>query len=270
MAPKKKTLLKNNYQFLLLGFFVALAVYTYFHDREKDDPSRFFEGFQGTLVVLDLQSGEYQRFKPAQAAKRLSPMSTFKIPNALIGLETGVVSGPDHLLTWDGQARPWASHNQNHTLHTAMENSVVWYYQELATAVGPERMAEYLKAFAYGNQDISGGISQFWLGNSLKISADEQVEFLRKLYTGALPARPENQALVRGMLLLPKTGQAQLSGKTGTNVVNGKSILGWFVGHLKRGDKAYVLACNIEAADQATGAKARQIVEKALQAKGLL
>lgn len=266
----KKTLLKNNYQFLLLGLFVALAIYTYFQDRDKEGPGRFFDGYQGTLVVLDLGSGQYERFKPSQAAKRLSPCSTFKIANALIGLETGVVSGPDHLLIWDGQTRPLAAWNQNHTLQTALESSVVWYYQELASAVGLERMAEYLKAFAYGNQEISGGITQFWLNNSLAISADEQVEFLRKLYTDSLPAQPANQALVRGMLMLPKSGQAQLSGKTGTRLVEGKATLGWFVGHLKRGDKAYVLACNIEAPDLANGAKARQIVEKALQAKGLL
>lgn len=270
MAHRKKTLLKNNYQFLLLGFFVALAVYTYFQDRAKEDPSRFFEGFQGTLVLLDLQSGQLERFKPSQAAKRLAPMSTFKIANALIGLETGVVSGPDHLLTWDGQARPWASHNQNHTLQTAMESSVVWYYQELATAVGPERMAEHLKAFAYGNQDISGGISRFWLGNSLKISADEQVEFLRKLYTDQLPVQPRHMAQVREMLKLQRTPHYQFSGKTGTDIVNGKATLGWFVGHLAWADKAYVLACNIEAADRATGAQARQIVEKALKAKRLM
>ncbi|MFH1034052.1 MAG: penicillin-binding transpeptidase domain-containing protein [Pseudomonadota bacterium] len=266
----KKTLLKNNQQFLLLAFFVALAGYTYFHDRNKENLSDLFEGYQGTMVIMELPGGPVERFKPAQAAKRLSPLSTFKIPNALIGLETGVVSGPDHLLIWDGQERPWPAHNQNHTLRTAIENSVVWYFQALADAVGPERMVHYLQALDYGNQDISGGITRFWLGSSLAISADEQVEFLRKLYTDALPCKPENMATVRGMLVLDQSPQRTLSGKTGTDVVAGKTPLGWFVGHLARGEKSYVFACNIQAPDKATGAKARQIVEAELRRKGLL
>jgi beta-lactamase class D len=269
VAPKK-TFLKNNQQYLLLAFFFALVVYTHFHDRNKEDLSSLFEGYQGTMVIMELPDGQPDRFKPAQAAKRLSPMSTFKIPNALIGLDTGVVSGPDHLLTWDGKARSRPTDNQNHTLHTAMQNSVVWYFQELATAVGPERMGQYLKAFDYGNQDISGGIDRFWLGSSLTISADEQVEFLSKLYTDGLPAQPRNQALVREMLKLKKGDNYQLSGKTGTRMAGGKTTLGWFVGHLARGDKSYVFACNIEAPDKATGAKAREIAEQALRDKGLL
>ncbi len=269
MAPKK-SLLKNNQQFLLLGFFVLLAVYTYFQDRNKDDLSSLFEGYQGTMVVMELPSGQVERYKPARAAMRLSPCSTFKIANALIGLETGVLSGPDHLLTWDGKVRSRPVDNQNHTLQTAIDNSVVWYFQALAAAVGPARMGHYVKALDYGNQDISGGITRFWLGSSLKISADEQVEFLRKLYEDALPIEPRHQALVREMLKLKKTPQYQLSGKTGTNLVGGKATLGWFVGHLALADKAYVFACNIEAPDQATGSKARQIAEKALHAKGLI
>jgi bla regulator protein BlaR1 len=269
-VASKKTLLKNNQQYLLLAFFFALVVYTYIHDRNKEDLSSLFEGYQGTMVIMELPGGQPEGFKPAQAAKRLSPCSTFKIANALIGLDTGVVSGPDHLLTWDGKTRPRVVDNQNHTLRTAIQDSVVWYFQELATAVGPERMAKYLKAFAYGNQDISGGITQFWLGNSLTISADEQVEFLRKLYTDGLAAKPQNQAMVREMLILKKGDKYQLSGKTGTRVAGGKATLGWFVGHLSRGDKSYVFACNIEAPDKANGLKAREIAEQALRDKGLM
>lgn len=263
-------MLGNSQQFLLLGFFVLLAGYTYFLDKGKEDLGGYFTGYQGCFVLMDLKSGQVERFKPAQAAKRLSPMSTFKIPNALIGLETGVVSGPDHLLAWDGKDRGMPQWNRDHTLRSAIANSVVWYFQALAAAVGPERMAHYLKLLDYGNQDISGGITRFWLGSSLLISADEQVEFLRKLYTDALPVKPENMAMVRDMLILDQDRDRTFSGKTGTEMLEGKLPLGWFVGHLQRGDRAYVFACNIQAADKASGAKAREITQDILRAKGLL
>jgi beta-lactamase class D len=35
---------------------------------------------------------------------------------------------------------------------------------------------------SYGNQDISGGIDQFWLSSSLKISPKEQADFMEALY----------------------------------------------------------------------------------------
>lgn len=270
MLPRK-SLRHSKKQLALLAFFAAVVVFTFFHDRAKQEgPGRFFKGYQGTLVILDMQSGQYERYNPQQAAKRLPPCSTFKIANALIGLETGVVSGPDHLLIWDGQPRPRQADNQNHTLQTAIESSVVWYFQELARGVGSERMAKYLKAFTYGNQDISGGIDKFWLNSSLQISADEQVEFLRKLYSDALPCQPRNMALVREMLVQQKTDQYTFSGKTGAWAGDdGKSSLGWFVGQVARGDKSYVFACNIEAPG-ANGPQAREIVEKSLQDKGLL
>ena len=51
-----------------------------------------------------------------------------------------------------------------------MKQSVVWYYQELARRVGPERMQKWVTAFRYGNEDISGGIDRFWLESALRIS----------------------------------------------------------------------------------------------------
>ena len=84
------------------------------------------------LVLADLATGEVRRWNPERAAERLSPCSTFKIPNALIGLQTGVVTGPDDLKTWDGTdkgRKPW---NQDQTLASAVRVSAAWYFQDLA------------------------------------------------------------------------------------------------------------------------------------------
>lgn len=39
-----------------------------------------------------------------------------------------------------------------------------------------------LKQFAYGDQDISGGVDKFWLSSTLEISPGEELAFLKKLY----------------------------------------------------------------------------------------
>jgi beta-lactamase class D len=64
----------------------------------------------------------------------------------LIGLETGVIPDENHVIRWDGTKHEIESWNRDHTLKTAIQNSVVWYYQELARRVGNERMQSYIDA----------------------------------------------------------------------------------------------------------------------------
>ena len=170
---------------------------------------------------------------PKQCQQALSPCSTFKIPNTLIGLQTGVVSGPEDLKKWDGTERQRAVSNKDHTLQTAISDSIPWYFQELARDVGEQRMAQWLERLDYGNQDISGGIDRFWLSSSLKINAQGQMEQIRKLWHSTLPFDPQYQEQLRDMLLLDSGLDGTLHGKTGSclgAVDQNPSDHGWFVG----------------------------------------
>ena len=169
---------------LTLATVALLAYRTAAIPTRRGNLGRFFPGYASTLVVLDLDSGAITRHNPELARRRFSPCSTFKIPNSLIGLETGVIPGPDFVLPWDGTHYEIAAWNRDHDLRSAIANSVVWYYRELARRVGLARMKEYVERFSYGNQDLSGGVDRFWLGSSLRISPEEQVAFLRRFETG--------------------------------------------------------------------------------------
>jgi beta-lactamase class D len=204
------------------------------------DMSHIFGELTGTMVVFDARGEHLLRHNPARAGERLLPASTFKIPHTLIALETGVATGPDFGLSRDSVRAPrqpwwpsvWA---QDHTLRTALPASVVWYYQELARRIGPERMREYRRRFDYGNADIGGGIDQFWLTGDLRISTDEQVAFLRRFLGNALGVSPRTAEIARDLLVLEETPDYRLSGKTGWAGVDidGPEI-GWLVGWLER------------------------------------
>lgn len=219
----------------------------------------FFSGYQGTFLLYDEAADQYLVFNEAQSGKRLTPCSTFKIYNSLIALETGVAPDETMLLPWDGQVRSVPAWNQDHTMASAIKSSVVWYYQALASRIGPERMQKYLDAIPYGNRDISGGITQFWLHSSLTISAKEQVELLRRLYDDQLPFSPRNMAIVRRIIRQSDENAVVFSGKTGSASVAGTYSIGWFVGVVEKGDRRYFFATNIEAAEGASGVKARAI-----------
>lgn len=59
------------------------------------------------------------------------------------------------------------------TSTTWIANSVVWVSQVITSQLGEPIMKRYLRDWDYGNQDTSGGLTNFWLASSLKISARE-------------------------------------------------------------------------------------------------
>jgi beta-lactamase class D len=220
-----------------------------------------FEGLDGCFVLLAPERNRYHRYRPERCAEPLSPCSTFKIPNALIGLESGVITGPDHVMPWDGVPRWRPALNRDHDLDSAMEHSVVWYFQNIATEVGADAMAKWLNLIEYGNRDISGGLTTFWLGSSLKISANEQVEFLRKLYDNELPFSTRNESIVKSAIELERGDDIILRGKTGTDSANGHVMLGWFVGYIVSDRGAHIFATNIR---DVSGAEAKEITMRIL------
>lgn len=230
----------------------------------------YFKAADAACFVLKSPDGKVLRYNPNRCAEPFSPCSTFKIPNSLIGLETGVIPDADHLIKWDGTERDRKELNRDHTLRSAIKYSVVWYYQELAARVGAEKMKEFLEKTPYGNQDMSDGLTTFWLGTSLKISADEQVEFLGRLMEGKLPFSERSMNLVKEILIQEELPDIVYRGKTGSarGGTEGKD-LGWYVGTISRPEGVYVFATNISG-EGMWGTRARRMTERILRDRGLL
>jgi beta-lactamase class D len=218
---------------------------------------RLFGNTKGAVVVYDSKNNRYVRHNEARCRQRFTPASTFKISNSLIGLETGVIRDADFVIPWDrkkypneGQPTiaPFMHWWQDHTLRSAMKYSVVWYYRELAREVGDKRMKQYVTQFHYGNEDTSGGIEQFWRNSSLQISAEEQIEFLRRFYDGKLSVSKRSTEIVKDIILLEQTPTYRLSGKTGAAPFDG-GTRAWFVGYLEREGNVYFFALNMDGAN---------------------
>lgn len=224
-----------------------------------------FGGKEGCFLFHDLESGEESR-EGALCDTAVSPCSTFKIPNLIIGLDSGVIK-PTHMFTWDGTNRARTAWNREMDLAMAMKASCLPCFQEVARAIGPQRMASYLGRFEYGNQNISGGIDSFWLGSSLLISPAQQIDFLVKLYTSALPVSPESQAVARRLIGQRKAKDWSWAGKTGSCQVEGAKAHGWFVGEVENKEKKAVFATLLRG-EGADGPSARKATLALLQKKG--
>lgn len=194
------------------------------------------KGVRGTFVLFEPARDRYLVFNEARARQRFLPASTFKIPNALIGLEIGSITDEKEVFHWDGKPKVRPEWERDQTLATGMRDSVVWMFQDVARRTGRERMKEWLDRIDYGNRDIGGGIDHFWLQGALRVSAMEQVDFLRKLSEGALPMTQRSQRLVRDALVVEKRPAYTLYAKTGSSGAV-KNPVSWWVGWVERKGK---------------------------------
>jgi beta-lactamase class D len=194
-----------------------------------------------TFVLVSLSTGAREVVHPELAKEHVTPWSTFKIPHALVGLETGELSGPEHAMKWDGVARARPEWNRDQTLRSAIELSTVWYFQRLAAQLGVTRERAWLGKIRYGNASVEGDVTTFWLGRSLRISADEQAEFLRRLWTDALPFSPRTMQIVRDLLPTRRGAHGEVRGKTGSG-----DATCWYVGHVAHDGAGWVFATRID------------------------
>ena len=226
------------------------------------------ENATGTMVIRRLSDSREWVHNPARADSTFVPASTFKILNAVIALEEGVASGPDHSFPWDGVEREFQIWNRDHTLATAMSASAVPVYQEVARAIGEERMTRGLAEAGYGNGSIGGGIDRFWLTGGLRTSARDQVDFLSRLASGTLPFSRQTLEQVAGMLVVEQEEGWTLRGKTGWAF---EVDLGWWVGWAEHGGETFAFALNMAMPDAASDPPKRvRIGREALIAVGAL
>ena len=213
----------------------------------RDDFKKHFELYHvhGSFTLYDFKNNKWVLCNREQWKKPFIPASTFKICNSLIGLETGIVADENFVIKWDGVVRSRPEWNKDHDLKTAFKNSTVWYYQELARRVGGEGMKKWLDSTGYGNADTSGGIDLFWLTGGLRITPEQQVLFLKRLYEGRLPFSRRTMDIVKRIMVAKDTATYTLRAKTGWGDQDNQDI-GWYVGYLQTKNNVYFFATCIQ------------------------
>ena len=226
------------------------------HESVKTPPSAFdlssYTRAQPACLLVTNAAGEpIVRTDPQRCAERFLPCSTFKIPNSIIGLETGVLQDANTVIPWDQDKYPkqawwpesWTDHE--HDLRSAFHHSFVPFYRALATRVGSESMQKYVRQFEYGNQSIGGNLDSFWLDGDIAISADEQVKFLRAFYDEKLGVSPRTTEIVKDILIHQRSRGYVLSAKTGTGDSPDGTAIGWIVGYVQHDADVHFYAFNV-------------------------
>jgi beta-lactamase class D len=231
------------------------------------------ERVSGSIALYDTQDGVLSCSDVARCQKAVIPASTFKIPNSMIALETGVVEGPDTVLPWDRKQYQVENWNQDLKFRDAFRVSCVPCYQAIARKVGEAGEREWVEKLGYGNRNIMGGVDGFWLWGELRISPVEQIDFLRRFDGNRLPISDRTADIVRDMMALDVTETYVLRGKTGAARPPEEAMMAyWFVGWLELGERRVFFATLLDghAADVEPLAVRRRVTERVLRARGLM
>ena len=223
------------------------------------DFSKYFGKYEGSFVLYDLGNDAWSIHDIEHATLRVAPDSTYKIYDALFGLEEGVITPQDSFIAWNGENYPFEAWNADQTLQSAMASSVNWYFQSVDEQLGTTSVYDYIKEIGYGNKNMSGDFSTYWMESSLKISPIEQVELLTQLQNNNFGFAPENINAVKDSICLSSSDAGTFYGKTGTGRVDGQDVNGWFIGYIETVDNTYFFATNIGADSDATGGNATEI-----------
>ena len=223
------------------------------------DFSKYFGKYEGSFVLYDLRNDVWSIHDIEHAMLRVAPDSTYKIYDALFGLEEGVITPQDSFIAWNGENYPFEAWNADQTLQSAMASSVNWYFQSVDEQLGTTSVYDYIKEIGYGNENMSGDFSTYWMESSLKISPIEQVELLTQLQNNNFGFAPENINAVKDSICLSSSDAGTFYGKTGTGRVDGQDVNGWFIGYIETADNTYFFATNIGADSDATGGNATEI-----------
>ena len=238
------------------------------------DLSAWFSGYGGSFVLYDLNGDTWKVYDMEQATLRTAPNSTYKIYDALFGLEEGVIAPDNSFMAWDKTDYPFEEWNGNQDLSSAMQSSVNWYFEEIDKRIGSSAIQDYIRKIGYGNEIVNTNLSSYWMQGTLKISPVEQVELLTALHSNRFDFAPENINAVKNSICLSSSENfssegKNFYGKTGTGRVDDQDVNGWFVGYIETAGNTYFFATNIQAAENATGSKASEISLSVLSHMGI-
>ncbi|HGH7295471.1 TPA: OXA-24 family carbapenem-hydrolyzing class D beta-lactamase [Pseudomonas aeruginosa] len=238
--------------------------------HEKAIKSYFDEAqTQGVIIIKEGKNLSTYGNALARANKEYVPSSTFKMLNALIGLENHKAT-TNEIFKWDGKKRTYPMWEKDMTLGEAMALSAVPVYQELARRTGLELMQKEVKRVNFGNTNIGTQVDNFWLVGPLKITPVQEVNFADDLAHNRLPFKLETQEEVKKMLLIKEVNGSKIYAKSGWGMGVTPQV-GWLTGWVEQANgKKIPFSLNLEMKEGMSGSIRNEITYKSLENLGII
>lgn len=247
-------------KYILLGFAAALLLSCGSNNVKKDDSlGKYFSEnkVEGCFALMDNGTGNFTVYNLGRYRdSAYLPASTFKIINSLIGLQTGVITSDSMVIKWDGVQRWNSNWNKDLTMYEAFRVSSLPYYQEVARRIGKDTMQFWLDSLKYGAKTdsekvvIKSAIDSFWIDNSIKVTPDQQLGIVKRLYFDQLPFFKTYQEMVKRTMIFENNTKYQLAYKTGWGDSENGNTIAWIMGWIEENNHPYFFVLNIETPDK--------------------
>lgn len=217
----------------------------YFDENKVEGCFGLFDNGHGSFTLYNIDRFRDSAYLPA---------STFKIVNSLIGIETGSLKDDSTVIAWNRNPGGRIECDKDLTMYNAFRTSCLNWYQELARRIGKDTMQSWLDTVGYarrfGRFIVQNNLDTFWLDNSAKITADEQLGLVKKLYFDQLPFQKRTHEIVRRMMVMEDNANYSLSYKTGWGITEKGHSLGWVVGWIQENRHPYFFVLQVEKPDK--------------------
>lgn len=240
-------------------------------NKNSEEIKSLFDQAQttGVLVIKRGQTEEIYGNDLKRASTEYVPASTFKMLNALIGLEHHKATTTE-VFKWDGQKRLFPDWEKDMTLGDAMKASAIPVYQELARRIGLDLMSKEVKRIGFGNADIGSKVDNFWLVGPLKITPEQETQFAYELANKTLPFSKNVQEQVQSMVFIEEKNGRKIYAKSGWGW-DVEPQVGWLTGWVVQPQGEIVaFSLNLEMKKGIPSSIRKEIAYRGLEQLGVL
>ena len=195
------------------------------------------EKTEGCFTFLDNATGQITVYNMGMDTTRVAPGATFDVLNTMVALHSGTITDENKPLSFKKENDSMAI--STITLKQAFRDNSKECTQFVAKLTGTAIMQAWIDSLSYGNKIIGDSSEMYWTNNKLKISPDEQLGFLKRLYFDQLPFRKSVQESVRNMMLQEDNSAYRLSYKTATIINESNHTFTWNMGWIEENRHVY-------------------------------
>ncbi len=184
-------------------------------------------GMKGSFALMENSTEAFTIYNlSAYKDSGYAPLNTFFALPILIGFDKGQLNADSN--TW-----------------VSLDSSA--YYQQLVKQIGRNEILQEIDSIHYGKGIVSANMDSFWRDESLLITADEQLGFIKQLYFKGLPFQKRSQELFSKMILKEANSNYKLSYLVATDNALGNQA--WVVGYIEENLHPYFFVLHTSATD---------------------
>jgi beta-lactamase class D len=184
-------------------------------------------GMKGSFALMENSTEAFTIYTlSAYKDSGYAPLNTFFALPILIGFDKGQLNADSN--TW-----------------VSLDSSA--YYQQLVKQIGRNEILQEIDSIHYGKGIVSANMDSFWRDESLLITADEQLGFIKQLYFKGLPFQKRSQELFSKMILKEANSNYKLSYLVATDNALGNQA--WVVGYIEENLHPYFFVLHTSATD---------------------